>query len=415
MAEPSETSGPQPDLRIFLTVLVLGGVLFTTSRTTLYPLLDQVALDLNLTSTQAGGLASAYFLMLILNQIPVGLWGDRLGFKRFLVGFFTLGGLALVGMIWAKSYPLALFFAAIQGLGLGVFWPASYSLTMLSVPRSQRGRASAIVSAGLSGGHALGLISAGMLFGLFGNWRTPFLVLAIPTLLLALVFQRVLHDVRSPSDAAQEGSRMTEVLAILRNRNFLAIYAASFTSLFGFFTLLVWGPSYLQAERGVGIVLSGVLTAIITIVAMPAGLVSGPLSDRIGRRRLSVVMFLLSTLMLLLLGTLRTPWALLAALVGYGLVGKFAWDPVQISWLADQASVRQPGAVGLVISLSSVIGMSASVLAPAIGGWIRDQTGTLQGAILLAAGLMLLGTLATFLVEKPAALEAGSSASLSSQ
>jgi hypothetical protein len=33
----------------------------------------------------------------------------------------------------------------------------------------------------------------------------------------------------------------------------------------------------------------------------------------------------------------------------------------------------------------------------------------------LAAGLMLLGTLATFLVEKPAALEAGSSASLSSQ
>ena len=83
--------------------------------------------------------------------------------------------------------------------------------------------------------------------------------------------------------------------------------------------------------------------------------------------------------------------ALVIALVAYGVTGKLALDPIVVAWLADRVSVTEPQAMGSVLGVFSFAGMSSAVVAPLVSGWIKDTTGSLEGALYLAAGLVLAG------------------------
>jgi MFS family permease len=81
----------------------------------------------------------------------------------------------------------------------------------------------------------------------------------------------------------------------------------------------------------------------------------------------------------------------LAALAVFGLSSKFAWDPVNVAWMADIVANDREKSLGLVVALSSIVAMTASVISPVVNGWIRDQTGSLQGAFFLGAALAFAG------------------------
>lgn len=373
-----------------LTALCLGGVLLAVNRTILYPLLDRVGEELHLTAAQAGMVSSVYFTLLIVSQVVLGLAGDRVGLKRSLVASYLLAAGAVLALgLWTTNYATLLLFVGLEGLGMGVFWPAAYSLTVSSVPEGKRGRASAVVTAGLAAGHALGPAISGVLFRVTGGWRLPFVFMSIPTALLAIAFAFVLQE----SSRVPAGSPHGSWAHPFRDRRLVGLFVAAFCSLYGFWIVVVWGPAFLQAERGMSITGSGLYTALVTAFAVPAGLAVGPLSDRIGRRQISWVMLAISAVMMGLLAVVTSHWALFLILVVYGLVGKFAWDPVLIAWLADIASRDRAKTFGQVLALASIIGMLSSVIGPVINGWIRDHTGSLQGAFFLGMLLALIGTM----------------------
>lgn len=370
-----------------LTALCLGGVLLSVNRSLLYPLLDNVAGDLHLSATQAGSIASIYFLFLLTSQVALSLFGDRLGLKRLLVIAFLLAGCAVLGFgLWTTNYPTVLLFVSLQGLTMGIFWPAAYTLAVSGVPEGKRGQATAIVGAGVAGGHAVGLALAGSLFQITSSWRQPFTLMAAPTALMAVLFIFLVRETRQDS----ANTRPSTWLSILRDRRLLSLFVAGFCTLYGLWLVTVWGPAFLQAERGLSVATSGIFIALVTAVAVPAGLVFGPLSDRVGRRHLSWMMFLISAVALTLIATVRAPWALASALIVFGLVGKFAWDPVLISWLADLVADDRSHVLSQVVTLSSIVGMSSSVIGPAVNGWIRDQTGSVQGAFFVGSALALI-------------------------
>lgn len=373
-----------------LAALCLGGVLLAVNRTILYPLLDRVGQELHLTAAQAGMVSSVYFTLLIVSQVVLGLAGDRVGLKRSLVASYLLAAGAVLALgLWTTNYATLLLFVGLEGLGMGVFWPAAYSLTVSSVPEGKRGRASAVVTAGLAGGHALGPAISGVLFRVTGGWRLPFVFMSIPTALLAIAFIFVLQESgRDPADSPPASWAHP-----FRDRRLVGLFVAAFCSLYGFWIVVVWGPAFLQAERGMSVTGSGLYTALVTAFAVPAGLAVGPLSDRIGRRQISWVMLAISAAMMGLLAVVTSHWALFLILAVYGLVGKFAWDPVLIAWLADIASRDRAKTFGQVLSLASIIGMLSSVVGPVVNGWIRDRTGSLQGAFFLGMLLALIGTM----------------------
>lgn len=83
------------------------------------------------------------------------------------------------------------------------------------------------------------------------------------------------------------------------------------------------------------------------------------------------------------------------SLILYGLTGKLGLEPILVSAIADNAPSTNPGTL---FSTFNSIGVSASILAPIIGGFLQDKTGSLKGTFYLAAGLVLIGMLVALFI-----------------
>lgn len=351
-------------------------------------MLQVVAADFGISSAQAGALTSIYFLIYTAMQLPPGLIGDRIGIKRMLVFTYTLAGLGMLAVgLLANSYLTLALCIGLHALGAGTYYTSAYSTTMLTVPGTMRGFASSIINTGMAIGLALGLAMSGPVYLLTQNWRTSFLLLAVPTLAMALVFACTLRDVRP------QRRKQTSLWSIVRDRQLMALNLAAFCSLYGFFVVITWAPTFFQTERALSLAVAGSYTAIVAVASLPMGMLLSRISDRMGRKRVSLVLLPLAAASIFAMAYVRSVEALVAALLLYGLVGKLTWDPISIAWVGDMVAQTKPDAFGTAIGVFSTIGISAAIVGPFLSGWIRDISGSLEGAFYLGAVVVLLGFL----------------------
>jgi MFS family permease len=391
MALDAPAAVATPTDRPYITRIVLlfcfGWAMVYADRTVLYPLIPVVKQDLGLTAAEAGWIMGIYFLMYAPMHGVGGIIGDWLGVKRILVSFVALAGVGLLLLGVSGSYPMLLLAVAIHGLGVGCYYVGAYSITMQTVPSHVRGISSAVVNSGMSLGLVTGLVAAEPLYRAAGSWRAPFLVLAVPTLAAAAAYQLWIRPV------ARQGFSLRGVGAFFRDRHLVCLGLAGFCGVYAYFVILQWGPAFFQAERGFGILKSGFFTAVLALAAIPAGITTGRLSDRVGRRRLSLAMFPLAALCLFTLPLVRSQAMLLLVLVAYGLVGKLAWDPVMFAWAGDRVTAAHATTVAGCMGIFGFVIMMGAFVAPIVTGWIRDLTGSLAGGFYLAGALVLAGTL----------------------
>jgi MFS family permease len=316
-----------------------------------------------------------------------GVLGDWLGLKRILATFMTLAGLGLLVVGISTTYVVLLLGIAIHGLGVGCFYVGAYGITMQTVPSAFRGISAAVINCGMSLGFVAGLVSAGPLSEASGSWRVPFLLLAVPTLAAAVAYQVLIRSV------PRQGFTLRGIGGFFRDRQLLCLALAGLSVVYSFFVVLAWGPAFFQAERGFGVSKSGVFTAVVAFAALPAGLTLGRLSDRLGRKRLSLCLLPLGALCILALPLVRSEAGLLVLLLAYGLVGKLAWDPIMFAWAGDRVTATRPHVVGAGMGMFGFTIMMGAFVAPVVTGWIRDLTGSLAGGFYLAGALVLAGTL----------------------
>ncbi|MHB1652843.1 MAG: MFS transporter [Desulfitobacteriaceae bacterium] len=378
-----------------IAAFCLGWAVIYADRTALYPMLNIIGKEFHLTGAQTGAITSAYFFLYVAMQIPAGILGDRIGLKRILVYMYFIAGIGMLATgLFATSYVPLLIFVGLHGLGAGAYYPGAYGTTMNTVPKDMRGLSSGIINSGMSIGLALGLISAGPIYLLSHNWRMPFIILAIPTILIAFLYQFVIKDVRP------DNKERVPFSEILKNKNLMLINGAIFCSLYGFWTVVTWGPSFFQNERGLSLTTAGLYTAIIAVVAIPAALTLGRSSDRLGRKKISLILLPLAGITVALMGYVRSLPALVVVLALYGAVGKLTFDPIAVSWTADHVSNTKPAAMGSAVALFNFCGMASSIIAPIVSGWIRDATGSLVTSFYLGGALVVLGAVFVAFVDE---------------
>lgn len=124
-------------------------------------------------------------------------------------------------------------------------------------------------------------------------------------------------------------------------------------------------------------------------VAMAAGNLSSPLSDRFGRVPFFVAGCLATIAAMLLLNVLRNPDStfvplLFAVLAGWGLGVS---GPTCYAALADRFHGRNYGAIMGVMILFVSLG---AAVGPWAGGWLHDLTGSYQSTFILVQALLLI-------------------------
>ena len=388
-----------------LMLLAAGWAVTYANRTVVYPLLSIIAAEYSLSSADAGWLTGSYFLTYLLLQIPAGILGDRYGMKRIMLWTYAVAAVGAIGLgLVTGNYAAMVLCMAVHGLGAGGFYPSSFGMMMRKTEPGRRAFSSALIGIGMAVGLLTGMTLGGTLYELFGSIRIPILVVALPSLLILLLFARYLPD----TDGAPTPAWI-QYRAILLDWDLWRINLTTFTALYGFWVAVTWGPTFLKVERGFSLGAAGFYTGLMAVSAIPASMFWGRMADRIGRKKVAAFVLPASALVLFLLSTLENHAVLIGLLVLFGMLSNTAFVPSMIAWSADIVEKRHPGLTGVSVGIFNGSIMLSAVVAPVISGFLRDQTGSLGAAMTAAAFLILAGTLLllTIPVVKPSARAEG--------
>ncbi len=264
--------------------------------------LPYIGEDLNLTATAQGLLLSIFFAGYALFQIPGGMLSDKFGFRRVMSiaivwwSIFT----SLTGFIF--SYPLMLLIRFVFGLGEACLPGAAYKGIANYFPSKQRGTATGIQSTVNTLGPAIAAIAAAAIIGAFG-WRTVFIVMGIPGIILGLYIWFKFKD--NPKDHPKmTKEELAELEEDIENEksNEEKNSGVSFKELFKkpilwqmafiwfFFDITFWGftswlPSYLINVRGLSLMDTGIFSALPYLVGTVSIVLGGYLSDKVKGKR----------------------------------------------------------------------------------------------------------------------------------
>lgn len=378
----------------------LGWVFIYADRTILNPLMNDIGGEYGLGKTELGLLNSIFFLLYALVQVPSGVLGDRYGRLKFIVlGFLIFGAFTgITGL--ATGVGLLFFYRAMTGLGQGFYYGPQYSLSGEMIPVKHRTVGSAIINSGQAFGITLGLIGSSFFAYTLGmGWRGPFYVFAFPTIIVGVAMWLFIKEPAKAPDDPNAGPKPT-IRSLFRSRNLVLTFIMVFCSIYGFFVLITWLPTYLEEVRNVARDQTGFLSSTAAWTAVPASLVIAYISDRIGRRRPLLLMNFAGAMVavLLVMFAPNMTWVVVA-LVLYGFFGKLATDPLLISL----CGINSPKEItATAFGMFNFIGMSSAILAPYVTGFLVDATGAWSSGFYLTIGLLAIAFVAaTQLKETP--------------
>ncbi len=368
----------------------LGWVFIYADRAILNPVLLNIQLDFNLTNAQTGLINSIFFFTYAAVQIPAGIIGDKVSYKWILVpGFIAFGiSTALTGL--APTYITLLMASAATGLAQGTFFGPQYALSSRIIPPQYRTMGSALINSGSAVGITLGFIASSFITLTWAqSWRTPFLVFSIPTIVVGIIIWLAIKDYKIDNTPAAQAAKSAIPLKKLFTKDLIISYVVDFCSCYGFFMVLTWLPFFLQTERNLMGSQSGYISSLIALASIPGALFFSRVSDRLGKRKLLALFLLpLAALSLFMVAFSHSLWGLIIALTCYGLTGKIVLDSIVIAHVADHAPAH---AYATVFGVLNFIGMSSSVVAPYVTGFIADKTGSMVSGFYVAVVILLIG------------------------
>ncbi|MFM9107216.1 MAG: CynX/NimT family MFS transporter [Chloroflexota bacterium] len=349
------------------------------------PLLPSLSNDLGLSGSMAGILAAIPALLMGLVAIPAGRLADRWGADRTVAL-----GLAIVGIAgglrgFAPNWPVLALLTVVFGAGTGILQPSIPPMLRRHFP----GRVG-IATGIFTFAWIIGIIASSGLTGpliapALGGWRGAFVfwgLLAIGALVLWLAGMRPWHRAAERAAPAAPGAAgaATGAWSPWRDRTVWisgALYAGQGLV---YYLLVLWLPA-VYTDAGMSDAAAGARLMALSAACIPATFLIPLWSDRIGSRRLplvvSAVITLASAVGFVVATTVSPADWLWPALAGFGTCGILVTVLVLVAELAPAG--RTGDAAGVVMA----IGYIGTTVGPILAGLITDLTGS-PGTAMLA-------------------------------
>jgi len=274
-------------MRAFLRshgVLVVVTALYVANfmdRSAIAVVLEPMKLELGLTDAQAGLVQSILLMCLPLLLVPSSLALDIWGRKRMFVLVTIAWSLGTLGTGLATGFALLLVARAVCSLGEASFGSGGTSWVSMTYAPERRSRMLGIFGLAAPLGMALGTFGGGMVVSLTGSWRTPFLLLIVPGVILtvSLLFLKD-YDSGVADDKRRLSHYLTETLALFRNRTLMFIGLATAAYCYVKFSYQGWVPTMLVRSYGLDCMQAGHLFTLMVLAGVLGPLVGGILADR---------------------------------------------------------------------------------------------------------------------------------------
>lgn len=388
-----------------VAVFTLGWLVIYAARTILNPIMGNIKAEFTLDNAQLGLIMSLFFIGYTVTQIPSGIMGDKIGRKKILVPSFLVFGIFMVITGLMPSYFLFVLAWVIVGLAQGMFYGPQYALSSEAIPEKNITLGSALINSGMAFGTSIGYFISSISVSEMGmSWRIPFYIMAVPILIIAFLMYRIIKERPRKQVQQDENIAPFKMSSLFKNRNLILAYIIIFCSIYGFFMIITWLPYYLESERGINGAKVAFVASLVPWAAIPGSLFFSWLSDKLGRRKpVLMIMLPLAFIFTASIVFFDNLVILYIALIGYGIVGKISTNPVLIAVVADNAP---KSALGTSFSVYNFIGMTASILAPYITGFLTDLTGSMAIGFYLAALLLVVGLVAALMLKEKGKVQA---------
>lgn len=384
-----------PEARKALVAASLGWLLDAFDVMLYALILTAVIADLGLDRAQGGMMASLTLGASAVGGLIFGIIADKLGRTRALSLSILLYSVFTFACGLAQNVWQFAIFRVLLGLGMGGEWASGATLVSETWPEKHRGKALGIMQSCWAIGYGLAAIVVAIVLPTFG-WRAVFFVGIAPALFTLWIRRNIKEPemwVRAGkaggAGAAGGGERPKFPLRLA-----IFLTAMNAATMFAWWGLNLWVPSYLSLPTTQGGVGLSTETMSMFIIAMQVGMwlgyvTFGFISDAFGRRPTYVSYLLIASVLVWYYGFAREPWILLVLgpFVAFFGTGYFSGFGAVASELFP-TSIR---ATALGVTYNS--GRLLSAIAPFVVGTMAQNRGFGAAFTLTAVAFMIAAVL----------------------
>ncbi|NHM25765.1 MFS transporter [Desulfofundulus sp. TPOSR] len=417
---------------VVLAVIWITFIINYLDRVSVLTFLPLIRQDLNLTHSQIGQAASAFFLAYALTQVFLGWAADRFRPKVLMnlaIGLFSIVTF-FTGLM--RSFAQFMVIRVLLGIGEGLHTPPIFRTIANWFPKSEKGRATAIFATTWGIGPAFIPLLVTWLATMFESWRPVFMILFLPGLIGILLVTYLIDDT---PDAAKQRKRITEeeyryiknglvevgveqrlnfreqVRVVLGDISFWAYCVSLFCLLGVFWGSTAWLSSFLYEQHKFKIITMGALASLPYVAAATAMVAGGWCLDRIFKGRvkpLLILSFISSIPVLYFIARIPTGHVglLVLCLILLGFCVNLSFGVVY-----GYPQIRYPKeTLGFASGFSNGSGQFGSFVAPLVAGYlvVKTATGVDYSNVFTFFALLALGgaVCALLMSEKPYHYEA---------
>ncbi|WP_432669637.1 MFS transporter [Pseudomonas umsongensis] len=368
--------------------------------------------DLGFSEAVYGLGAGMFFVGYFLFEVPSNLILEKVGARLTLMRIMIVWGLISGSFAFIQT-PMQFYIARfLLGAFEAGFFPGIVLYLTFWYPAAMRGRIiamfmSAIAVAGIIGGPISGWLLSNM-DGVYGwkGWQWMFVVEAIPTVLLGLAVYFALAN--RPSEAkwlseqekyavihaleeenSADGQKTHHFKQALSDPRLYILGAVYFSISASLYVISFWLPTLIR-EHGVSdSVEIGMLTAIPYLVGVCGMILISKHSDKKQERRWHVALCMLGGCIGLLVTGLFGE-SLIVSMLALTLAATCILTTMPVFWTIPTSYMSGSAAAGGIAAINS-IGLLGGFTSPALIGWIKTSTGSIDYGLYIFAGVLILG------------------------
>jgi MFS family permease len=365
-------------------------------------------------AARATGLAIVVALSTIATMIVqplIGVFSDRtrsrLGRRAPWILYGAIaGGVGLIGLGFSPSIALIAFFWTLVLAGLNGTTTAMLATVADRVPEERRGSVSSLTGFGSILGGIIGSIIAGLVFSMLGlSLWFIWAFFAVAGVTLFVVMNRDRSSRELVLDPFRWGPFLRGFAAPFRARDFRWVWVSRLLLFFGYTAANALGFFALQSyiQPNLSAAEATALTPLIAIAGVPftiiAVLVSGRISDKMGRRKPFIIA---SALLMAVSMLILVIWPTVPALFIQVIVASFGFGvflPVDQAFFIDVLPDQE--AAGRDLGIANVASLLGTALAPVLAAQVVSITGGYQWTWIVAAVLVALAAVTILPVRRP--------------
>jgi MFS family permease len=374
--------------------------------------LPAMQVSLGMDNTQAGMLATANLIGYTALSVIGGALAARFGPRRVITAGLVLTGVGMLLTGLADGFLPILIWRVLTGIGSGASNVPVMGLLVAWFTTRWRGLAAGIAVAGTS----LALIFVGPvvppLLSAYGEngWRVYWFISGGITLLLAVAnflflrnrpaekgLQPLGDDDGVRPNPPETRIRQTEALEWARVYRAAAVWHLGLVyAAFGlaYIIYITFFTKFLVAEGGYSPAAAGGLFMLMGWFSLLCGLIWGTISDRLGRKPVLMIVYLIHVVAFGLFALWPAPSGFILSAILFGLT---AWS-IPAIMAATCGDVLGPRLAPAAFGFLTLFFGSGQAIGPSLAGAIADAAGSFSPAFLLAAAVSLLGPLGASLL-----------------